>query len=87
MIQRDPEIARLDQKSQSILPLMFGVMLVLLIQLWLVTIALESYLAADTSQAVPTFCASLFCFALNLWLLKGLYAVDHKKGMTLREPP
>ena len=78
MIQQDPEIAKFEQKSQSILTLMIGAMLLLLIQLWLVTIALESYLAADMSHALPTFLASLFCFALNLWLLKSLYAVDRK---------
>lgn len=78
MIRQDPELARLEQKSQSILPLMAAVMLLLLIQLWLVTIALESYLAADMTRAVPTFGASLFCFALNLWLLKGLYSVDRR---------
>ena len=78
MIQQDPELARIEQKSQGVLPLMLGVMLLLLIQLWLVTIALESFLAADMTRALPTFLASLFCFALNLWLLKGLYGVDSK---------
>lgn len=74
----DPQITRLEQKSQNILVLMIAVMLLLLIQLWLVTIALESYLAADMSRAVPTFIASIFCFLLNLWLLKSLYAVDRR---------
>ena len=60
------------------LPIMLGVMVVLLIQLWLITIALESYLAANMTLAVPTFLASGFCFALNLWLLKGLYGLDQK---------
>lgn len=74
----DPQITRLEQKSQNILVLMIAVMILLLIQLWLVTIALESYLAADMSRAVPTFIASVFCFLLNLWLLKSLYAVDRR---------
>lgn len=80
MIQRDPELARFEQKSQSVLPLMVGVMVLLLLQLWLITIALESYLAANTSEAVPTFAASVGCFLLNLWLLKYLYRVDRGPG-------
>jgi Family of unknown function (DUF6755) len=75
----DPQITRLEQKSQNILVMMIAVMLLLLIQLWLVTIALEAYLAADNTRAVPTFFASIFCFLLNLWLLKALYAVDRRK--------
>ena len=75
----DPQITRLEQKSQNILVMMIAVMLLLLIQLWLVTIALESYLAADMSHALPTFLASIFCFVLNLWLLRTLYAVDRRK--------
>ena len=79
MTQKDPRLARIEQKSQAVVPIMLGVMLTLLIQLWLVTIALESYLAADMTRAVPTFLASLFCFALNLWLLKGLYDIDGRE--------
>jgi hypothetical protein len=79
MIQRDPQLARIEQKSQSVLPLLLGVLLLLLIQLWLVTIALESYLAANTTLAVPTFAASVFCFLLNLWLLKALYGIDRRE--------
>lgn len=79
MIQRDPKLARLEQKSQSALPIMLGVMVLLLIQLWLITIALESYLAANPKLAAPTFCASLFCFALSLGLLRALYTIDRKE--------
>ena len=77
MIQRDPVLARTEQKAQSVLPLMIGAMVLLLLQIWLITIALESYLAANTTEAVPTFAASVFCFLLNLWLLRYLYRVDH----------
>lgn len=78
MIQRDPRLARLEQKSQGVLTLMGLVLVILLIQLWLITIALESYLAADTKLAVPTFLASGFCFLVNLWLLKYLYDMDQR---------
>jgi hypothetical protein len=84
MIQRDPELAKIEQRSQSVLPIMLGVMVVLLLQLWLITIALESYLAANMAHALPTFLASLVCFALNLWLLRGLYRLDSKDGQNER---
>lgn len=66
----------LGQKSQGILVLMSLALLILLIQLWLITIALEDYLAAHTRLAVPTFLASGFCFLINLGLLKYLYDID-----------
>ena len=65
-----------EQSSQIILLLMFVVIIVLLIQLWLITIALEDYLAARTALAVPTFAASGVCLAANLVVLRFLYVVD-----------
>jgi hypothetical protein len=76
MIGEDPKAARLGQKSQAVATFMVMVMVIFLAQLWLITIALEAYLAADGRVAVPTFLASGFCFLLNLWLLKYLYDVD-----------
>ncbi|HZO91080.1 MAG TPA: DUF6755 family protein [Chthonomonadaceae bacterium] len=76
MIFRDPRLSKLEQRSQGILTLMILIMVILLVQLWLITIALEEYLAAHTALAIPTFIASGFCFLLNLWLLKYLYALD-----------
>ncbi len=79
MIGKDPRLAKLEQRSQAIVMLMVFVMVVLLIQLWLITIALEEYLAARTTAAIPTFLASGFCFLLNLWLLKYVYDIDRDK--------
>jgi hypothetical protein len=71
--------AGVEQQTQSITALMVIVMFLLLIQLWLVTIALEEYLAAQTHLAWPTFGASLFCLAINVGLLRYLYAIDRKE--------
>ncbi len=78
MIQKDPHLAKLEQKSQGVMTILTMVMLVLLIQLWLLNIAVEGFLAAHTYLAVPTFLASGFCFLLNLGALKYLYAIDRK---------
>lgn len=78
MILRDPHAAKQNQKANGVLSVMLMVMLSLLIQLWLLNIAVEEYLAAHTGLAVPTFLASLFCFALNLAALRYLYVIDRK---------
>ncbi len=67
-----------DRRSQAIVTLMVMVLVIFLIQLWLITIALEDFLAAQFRLAVPTFLASGGCFLVNLWLLKYLYDVDRQ---------
>lgn len=79
MIQKDPQLAKLEQKTHSVMTILLVVMLVLLIQLWLLNIAMESYLAVHIGLALPTFLASGFCFLLNLAALRYLYSVD-KRG-------
>ena len=81
MIQKDPLLAKLAQRTQNIETLLVLVMVILLIQLWLLSIALEEYMAAQNALALPTFAASALCFLLNLWLLKYLYDVDRKKEL------
>lgn len=79
MRQIDPRLARLEQRMQGVMTLMALILAVLLIQLWLLTIALEEFMAARTTLALPTFGASGLCFLLNLWLLRYLYTLDKKK--------
>ncbi len=78
MIQRDPRRAWWEQRSQAISMLMICVLVIFLIQLWLITIALEEYLAARSDLALPTFLASLACFLVNLWLLRYVRDIDRK---------
>jgi hypothetical protein len=78
MKDQDPHIARLEQKMQGVQTIMWVVLVVFLLQLWLITIALEEYLAARSSLAIPTFLASLGCFAFNLWMFKYLRDVDRR---------
>ena len=81
MIQKDPLLAKLEQATQNITTLMALVMLTLLIQLWLLNVALEEYMAAQNSLAVPTFLASCACFLVNLALLKYLYDIDNREDL------
>ena len=71
---------QMARRSQAIVTLMIMVLIILLIQLWLITIAMEEYFAARTALALPTFLASGGCFVLNLWLLKYLYDIDREKS-------
>ena len=79
MIQKDPQAAKQEQKASGVLSVMLMVMLVLLIQLWLLNIAVEEYLAGHMGLALPTFLGSLFCFALSLAALKCLYIIDKRE--------
>lgn len=76
MKDQDPRVARLEQKLQGVQTVMLIVLIVLLIQLWLITIALEEFLAARNTLAIPTFLASAGCFAFNLWMLKYVRDID-----------
>lgn len=82
MIEVDPHERRLAQRGQSIQTILIVVLVIFLIQMWLVTIAIEEFQAARTTHAVPTFVASGVCFALNLVLLKALYDVDRGEEST-----
>jgi len=66
------------QKTQILSMLMAFVLLILLIQLWLITIAFEEFLGSKASLAIPTFLASLGCLALNLRVLKQVNDIDKK---------
>lgn len=80
MIYRDPRTAKKEQASQGVQMLMIFSLILLLIQLWLITIALEEHLAAHTELAIPTFTASGCCFLLNLWVLRTLKILDGEGG-------
>ena len=47
-----------------------------ILQLWLLTATMNSYLGGDSGVPIPALLASAVCLALNLGLLKFLYALD-----------
>jgi hypothetical protein len=79
MIRKDPLLAKLEQRAQSVMTLLILVIAVLLIQLWLLSIALEEFMASQSGLAIPTFAASCACLIVNLFLLKYLNDVDRKE--------
>ena len=78
-MELDPKRTKWIQRTQLVSMIMVFVLMLLLIQLWLVTLAIEEYLGAHSTLAMPTFLASFACFGLNLRLLKYVNDID-KKG-------
>ena len=68
------------QRTQAISVLMIFVIVLLLIQLWLLTISMEQFLGGDNRLALPTFLASLGCLGVNLWLLRYVNGIDAMRG-------
>ncbi|HEY7171032.1 MAG TPA: DUF6755 family protein [Vicinamibacterales bacterium] len=58
--------------------LTFVLMLVVL-QLWLFTAAMNAYLGGDTTVIWPAAFASLACFLLNVGLLRYLYRLERTR--------
>jgi hypothetical protein len=54
------------------------VLVIDIIQLWLITATMNSYLGGDSGVPLPALVVSLICFALNLGLLKFLYSLDRR---------
>ena len=67
------------QKMVIIQGILFLVLVIDIIQLYVVTATMNSYLGGDAGVPVPAFLFSLFCLALNLGLLRFLYVLDRKK--------
>ena len=54
------------------------VAMVVVMQLWLLTATMNSFLAGDESVVVPTALASLVCFRLNAGLLWYIYQMERR---------
>lgn len=78
MNKRESWLARIEQRSHSVMTLLLLVIAVLLVQLWLLSIALEEFMASKSTLAIPTFAASCGCLLVNIWMLKYLNDVDRK---------
>lgn len=68
-----------QRRAQALVTLLFMVLALFLIQLWLITLALEEHLAEHSALAIPTFLASGGCFLVNLVLLRYIHDLDHRR--------
>ena len=67
------------QKTQAIGLVMIFVLVILLMQLWLLTVAMEEFLARHNDLALPSFLASIVCLLVNLRLLKYVNRIDQDR--------
>ena len=64
-------------QKRTIIDGILGFVLVIdVLQLWLLTATMNSYLGGDAGVPVPAALVGLICFALNLGLLRFLYTLD-----------
>lgn len=64
------------QKMVIIQGILCFVLVIDILQLWLITATMNSYLGGDSGVPVPALLVSFICLALNLGLLKFLYSLD-----------
>jgi len=64
------------QRTGILYGMLAFVLILVVLQLWLLTATMNAYLGGDTSVIWPAAIASLVCFALNLGLLRYLYALE-----------
>ena len=65
-----------DQRTTIVQGMLVFVLMLVVLQLWLLTATMNAYLGGDESVVWPAAGASLFCFLLNLGLLRYLYRID-----------
>lgn len=64
------------QKMVIVQGILCFVLVIDIIQLWLITATMNSYLGGDSGVPIPAFIASALCLLLNLGLLKFIYNLD-----------
>lgn len=65
-----------EQKTTIVYGILSIVVVLVILQLWLLTATMNAYLGGDESAIWPAALASLVCFALNLGLLRYIYAME-----------
>ena len=68
-----------DQRTTIVDGMLAFVVMLVILQLWLLTATMNAYLGGDQSVVWPAAGASLFCFLLNLGLLRYLYWIDRTR--------
>jgi hypothetical protein len=65
-----------DQKVTIVQGILCIVLIIDILQLWLLTATMNSYLGGDSGVPVPAALFSAICLLLNVGLLKFLYNLD-----------
>ena len=64
------------QRTVVVYGILCLVLTLVILQLWLLTATMNAFLGGDTAVIVPAAIGSLICLALNVGLLRYLYAIE-----------
>lgn len=65
-----------DQRTTIVYGILCIVLVIVILQLWLFTATMNAFLGGDLAVVWPAAGASAFCLALNVGLLRYLYALE-----------
>ncbi len=68
-----------EQRTIIIYGMLAFVLVLVVMQLWLLTATMNAYLGGDDSVVWAAAGASLFCFLLNVGLLRYLYRIEQER--------
>ncbi len=69
-----------SQKMTIVQGILCIVLIIDILQLWLLTATMNSYLGGDSGVPLPAALFSLICLGLNLGLLRFLYKLDRNNA-------
>lgn len=67
-----------DQRTTVVYGILCFALILVVLQLWLLVATTNAYLGGDTAVIWPGAAASAACLALNLGLLRYLYAIERQ---------
>jgi hypothetical protein len=68
-----------DQRVTIVYGMLAFVLIVVILQLWLLTATMNAWLGGDEAIVWPAAIASLFCFGLNVGLLRYLAKLERQR--------
>ncbi|MEX0655774.1 MAG: DUF6755 family protein [Phycisphaeraceae bacterium] len=74
--RRDKRPFSREQRMTILYGILCFVLILVVVQLWLLTATMHAYLGGDTTLIIPAGVASVICLALNVGLLRYLYAME-----------
>ena len=75
-MSRGPRTFTREQRMPIVQGMLAFVLILVVLQLWLLTATMNAYLGGDDAVVWPAALASLFCFLLNLGLLRYLRRLE-----------
>jgi hypothetical protein len=73
-----------EQRMPIVQGMLAFVLILVVLQLWLLTATMNAYLGGDDGVVWPAAFASLFCFLLNLGLLRYLRRLERTQSSDTR---